>query len=74
MVPKPSPCEIKSHLIEGLTTAHRQVVALGDQEAGAVIRGDMDAVLRLEDPLSEARASRDESMRALREHIGQHGC
>jgi len=61
-------------LIEELTKAHRHIAKLGDQEVGAVVRGDMGAVRELQDPLREARAVRDQAMQALRDHIAEHGC
>jgi len=74
MSPKLQPCVIRTRLIEELTSAHRNVAALGDQEVGAVVRGDMEAVRQLQGSLRQARAIRDEAMRAFRDHLGEHGC
>jgi len=70
----PQPCTAKEKLVAALGAAHHTIVMLGDQEVGAVIRGDMEAAGRLEGPLREARTARNEAMRALRDHIAEHSC
>jgi len=71
---KLQPCALRTRLIEELTKAHRDIATLGDQEVGAVVRGDMEAVRQLQDPLREARAIRDNAMQAFRDHFDDHGC
>jgi len=74
MSPKTGGCAIRTRLIEELAATHRLIVALGDQEVGAVVRGDMEAVQRLQGPLKEARAARDQAMQELRDHLAEHDC
>ena len=74
MSPKSEACAVRTRLLAELATVHREIVAIGDQEVGAVMRGDLDAAKAMEAQHTAARARRDEAMAAIREHIGEHGC
>jgi len=74
MSPKSEPCAVRTRLIAELTAVHREIVALGDQEVGAVMRGDLETVKGLEPHHTAARARRDAAMAAIRDHITEHGC
>ena len=67
-------CSVRWHLTSDLVAAHRQLVALGDQEVDAVVRGDLEAVRKLGHELEPARKVREVAMSAVRVHMEQHGC
>ena len=74
MSPKPAPCVVRSCLTDDLAAAYRVIVVIGDQEIGAIGRGDMDAVRTLEDQQRAAHDRRDRAMEAILVHVAQHGC
>ena len=74
MSPKAIPCGEKVRLIAELESAHHEIVALGDEEVRLVRRGELNALRELEVQQLSARKRRDRAMRAIRQHIAEHGC
>jgi hypothetical protein len=72
--PNPQVCPVKAKLIADLQSAHTWAIAVGNQEAEAVIRGDLQAHAALAGALLDAREKRQAAMDALKMHIREHGC
>ena len=72
--PKSAECPVKQQLIAELQSAHARIVALGEQEMQAIMRGDIAFDSALAQNLKEARHARQSAMQALREHLAEHRC